>query len=378
MKGSQAKSGTVAAASQATVLHELQVHQVELEAQNSELARLKHELECTLEGYTALYENAPIAYLNVGPDARIMQTNRKGVEMLGAPIESILGHSLLRFFGDVDAARVSAALRNAGAPALLEALELELLPLGQGKRCVVSLQVTLGSQAGSALVMMSDLTERRELEQALLDSSHRERLRLAADIHDGLAQELSGICMRISAMARESERHIPLKPDELRDCLADMVRALGECRSLARGLSPLAAYEGGLVEALRQLALHSASLGGPSVVLDLNQTAPIKLAAGNLDHLYRIAQEGVSNARRHSGARSIAIRLDVQPRSVILAIVDDGCGIGQSNPGAGLGLRLMRHRAALMGAQLSVQSVARTNGTQILCRIAQPAAHHDS
>jgi len=354
------------------LLHELQVHQVELEAQNAELERLKGELESTLESYSVLYQNAPIACLNMDAGGVILQSNRKGGEMLGATPEDLVGRRLLGFFSGSSKDRVANALSPAAEHSDRDQLEVELEPLDREKRPLISLGVTADRRAGTFLVLISDISERRELEQALLDTGQREQLRLAADLHDGLGQELAGICMRVTAMAHDAEREIPLRPGELRQCIAELTHALEECRALARGLSPLAAYQGGLTEALRQHAVHCQALGGPAVYFQLIEKAPTRLTRGQLDHLYRIAQEAVSNARRHSGANSIEIRLDIQARAVTLVIIDDGRGFNQEHSTPRLGLRLMRHRAALMGAQLSVVSIPR-NGTQILCMVAQPS-----
>lgn len=353
-----------------SALHELQVHQIELEAQNAELARLKRELEWTLENYSVLYQNAPVACLYLDFAGTIMQANRSGGDMLGAKPARLIGQSLTAFFRIADRDRI-AALLNTSVPAIADrALEIELQPLDRCDPVLVSLQVASDQRAGMSLVTLTDVTELRQLEQALLDSSHREQMRLAADLHDGLGQELAGLCMRVTAMAHDAERGVALQPRELRECVSDLNHALEECRALARGVSPLALYQGGLVEALRQEAVRCEALGGPQVAFRLDEGARIHLAQGHLDHLYRIAQEALSNARRHGAASHIETRLTIRPDAITLSIIDDGDGFDTAAATAGLGLRLMQHRAALMRARLSVMSTPGT-GTEIVCTMVQ-------
>ena len=86
--------------------------------------------------------------------------------------------------------------------------------------------------------------------------------------------------------------------------------------------------------------------------------------------MYRIAQEAVANAVRHSGARNICITLDQQNGETVLSIEDDGRGLSkETTAGEGMGLRTMRYRAELIGAKLEV-GPGPSGGTQVLCRLA--------
>jgi hypothetical protein len=90
-------------------------------------------------------------------------------------------------------------------------------------------------------------------------------------------------------------------------------------------------------------------------------------------HLYRITQEAVRNAARHGRARRIDIALSVEPDGLLLSVTDDGVGLSMDHrrPGPGMGLRIMAHRAAMIGAQFTVETPA-NGGTRVLCRLSSP------
>jgi signal transduction histidine kinase len=91
----------------------------------------------------------------------------------------------------------------------------------------------------------------------------------------------------------------------------------------------------------------------------------VPLAACN--HLYRIAQEALSNAVRHSGARTVRVELRTDRERLRLRVSDDGCGFGkQHGQHSGMGLRTMRHRASAIGARLSI-AAGRHGGTIVTC-----------
>jgi len=108
------------------------------------------------------------------------------------------------------------------------------------------------------------------------------------------------------------------------------------------------------------------------VQFEAKAAAPIHLPGNVQDHLYRIAQEAVTNAHKHAGAELINVTLDIQHKLLRLEILDNGVGIV---PGgaltAGMGLKIMRYRAAMIGAQLSIERGEHC-GTLVVCQCSQP------
>jgi PAS domain S-box-containing protein len=210
-----------------------------------------------------------------------------------------------------------------------------------------------------------DVTERKQLEQEVLDISGREQRRIGHDLHDDLCQRLGGLQLLSGVLEKElAAAASPQAPQAGR--IQELVHeALERARLLARGLSPVAVEEGGLASALQELADNAAQLFGLRCEF---QGEPVGLAdAGAATHLYRIAQEAINNAVKHGRARRVVIGLTDAGDCFELKVVDDGRGFARTTAAlAGMGLRIMKYRAAMLGATLEVQS-APGQGTTVTC-----------
>ncbi len=213
--------------------------------------------------------------------------------------------------------------------------------------------------------------ERKRLEVALREVAAEERRRLARELHDGLGQDLTGFSMLADGLAKQMDRSGLPVPLEL-DRLANMARqAIVTCRDIARGLSPLGGPRSGLTEALRDLTDRLNGPPGPGVSLTLELHAPITISRESSEHLYRIAQEALTNAMKHSRATAVEVRLEVDPEAIRLRILDDGVGPPDLRAeSSGLGLRTMRDRAAAIGARLSIVA-HHEGGTAVICEAPQ-------
>jgi two-component system, LuxR family, sensor kinase FixL len=221
--------------------------------------------------------------------------------------------------------------------------------------------------------VIHDITERRELETAYLEAVEREQRRFGTDLHDGLGQELTGLSLLLSALIRtEREAHGPHTGDlEQADEVAR--HALQSCRAIARGLSPIGPTEGGLIRALHDLVSRLKAPTGPRVEILVSEVSRLGLSPAATDHLYRIAQEALSNALKHARAQSIQVSLDVEREHVRLEIRDDGQGVTEAGgESPGLGLRTMQYRASLIGARLEIAHFG-PSGTRIVCDCPQSA-----
>ena len=215
-----------------------------------------------------------------------------------------------------------------------------------------------------------DVTEHRLLERELLESSARERRHLAAELHDGLGQNLyaaSLLARSLQMTARKAT--LPITAD-LTQLASVIGSSMETCRQIAHGLSPLAEIPGGFIRALQALTSMQAK-GGTEVALSIVDGAPLQIDTVSLDHLFRLAQEAVTNALKHAEATLIEVSLDIQPVLVTLTIVDDGIGL-PSPPIASnrLGLRLMRYRADMIHAKLTIAR-KKPHGTRITCECPQ-------
>jgi PAS domain S-box-containing protein len=234
----------------------------------------------------------------------------------------------------------------------------------------IALRDTTGMIVGAGCIG-EDITERRQLEQAVLESSARERKNLESELHDGLGQELFGSALLARGLAAAAKRESNAMAEELDQLANNIDHAINTSRRISRGLSPLADLQGGIIEALQNLAVTPNGWSGPSLMFSLVQTAPLRLSADALVHVYRIAQEGLANALRHATASAIEIILRIDRSRVTLEILDDGIGLPvQAKSSGGMGLKLMRYRANLLRANFRVGS-GPTRGTHLVFVIEQ-------
>lgn len=216
--------------------------------------------------------------------------------------------------------------------------------------------------------IVRDISEQRRLEQEVLRISEHERQRIGQDLHDGLGQMLTGIGLITKNLSKKlaAENH-PLAGDAQE--IGTLIKQADQhARSLARGLVPVEFDEKGLEAALERLKRNAEKLFGIECSLHV---------IGDLDfddvtqaiHLYRIAQEGVSNAVKHGNASKVTIHLATTDYHTRLRIVDNGSGFPENwDAEGGLGVRIMRFRARLIGGNLEISDVP-DKGATITCTI---------
>jgi len=215
-----------------------------------------------------------------------------------------------------------------------------------------------------------DITRRVELEREILAISEREQRRLGHDLHDDLCQQLAGIEFLSQRLASDLAGRKVVGAAQAREIARMVQHAMTQTRELARGLSPVRLEAEGLTDALRELVAGTKKVFGCHCRFRCQP--PVLLANhGIAIHLYRIAQEAVSNALKHGGAGRIDIGLAAKGQSVMLTIADNGSGIPRQLPRTqGMGLRIMRYRAEVIGGTLKVEP-RRGGGTRVVCVVAE-------
>lgn len=211
--------------------------------------------------------------------------------------------------------------------------------------------------------------ERRRLEKEIIEIGERERQRIGADLHDGLGQQLTAIELMCVGLKGDLSRLNPDFGAQVSEIAGRLRSAIAHTRSLARGLSPLPDEDDALQAGLRDLATQVTSIGHVRCSADnLSAIAPPdRTTAG---HLFRIAQEAVNNAVKHSRASKIVIRWKESPTSLRLEVADNGAGLKERDP-KGRGIGIMRYRAGLIGASLQL-SETRGGGLTVTCEMDRP------
>ena len=224
------------------------------------------------------------------------------------------------------------------------------------------------------LVFAVDVTGRRAFGRALLDAIAGEQLRIGQEMHDGLGQELTGLALSVRALANRAAREREAIAEDLDELAALASNCIKDARLIVQGLTPLS--DGNLEAALEGLAQRS-SLSGTAVRFHSTHDALICVDLKARNHLYRVAQEAVQNALKHSGASEIRIDLQVRKDAIRMEIFDNGRWTS-TDPAAsvGLGMRTMRFRASAIGGKLSIKHL--DEGNSVVCDVAQPRSHGEA
>jgi two-component system, NarL family, sensor histidine kinase UhpB len=207
-------------------------------------------------------------------------------------------------------------------------------------------------------------TARREAARTALEAQESERLRVAQELHDEIGQTLTAITIQAE---RAADGDAAEANQALRGVAHSVRDSLDEVRRIARELRPEALDDLGLVNALIALCNRMDGQDGPRIERDLQGTLPPMPPEVELV-LYRIAQEGLTNAVRHANARTITLWLQADAESVALRVRDDGTGMPRELPAGTSGIAGMRERAILVDGRFSIESVPR-RGTEVRLRI---------
>jgi len=216
-----------------------------------------------------------------------------------------------------------------------------------------------------------DISERKELEREVLESTANERRRIGHELHDGLGQYLAGIAFRAKALEQTLASGSETQAAEAKELVALPSNAISQTRSLARGLDPVEVESIGLPAALQNLATETrkffnidCSVHCPDSNLNIDGQTSLPL--------YRIVQEAIHNAITHGEATRIQVELRAEVDHFSLRVQDNGSGFKLDvQKRSGMGLRVMDYRARSIGAVLRVSSQV-DGGTEIHCLIPIP------
>ena len=305
------------------------------------------------------------------PKGRVVLLNQAFEQATGYASPEVAGRDFIECFlvpDEVSGVRnVFRQLRNGQAPSTY----VNHIRTRDGrKRLVEWSNNVICSENGSVEHVIGtgvDITERRNLENELLAAAEREQQRIGQDLHDSVGQKLTGLEISLHRMKREIGQFsetLAERCDKLSRGLRDVAR---EVRILSHGLVPVSFRAEGLCVALESLAAETNSLDRITCRFSCAGTICVS-SSEHAHHLYRIAQEAVANALKHAKPSRIDIALARRGPSVELLIRDNGRGFGKSAQ-VGLGLRLMKKRAELIGGTMEIRSSTRT-GTAIHCRVA--------
>jgi signal transduction histidine kinase len=256
-----------------------------------------------------------------------------------------------------DASRLAAPVRRQGRPVgAIVVSRSSSWPFTDEERLLLDM---------FAVAASAGVENASRIEEAQLLATVEERERIARDLHDDLGQLLGFLTMKIqaaqelSAQGREGESREELAR------LEEATRSLGaQVREAILGLRASVGPDRPLGVALEEYLADFGIQAGLQTSFEGDADAGSRLPATSQYQLLRIAQEALSNARRHSGAGSVGVRLCEVDGSLLLDVTDDGTGFDQTETVGGFGLKTMHERASSLGAAFSV-GPGRYGGTRV-------------
>jgi two-component system, NarL family, sensor histidine kinase FusK len=283
-------------------------------------------------------------------------TQGTGPFVLGSPVDSLVGWVLF-----VNLLAVSGLLLAAGS---LEQRRQQAQIRCAHDELEQRVQQRTEELARSNARMQDEMAERERLETALMQASEAQQKSIGAELHDGLGQHLTSIAFLGAALQqRLQDREHPETAAAQR--VVELVNeSIDMTRRVAYGLYPSILEFRGLASALEQLTDDTRALKGINCVLSADPEVRVSDPRAAIN-LYRIAQESINNAVRHSQARHLWIDLTSVDGNHRLAIADDGIGFDPARiePGRGLGMHSLRARANRLGGSIEIKRNARGGTT---------------
>ena len=352
-------------------VHELEVHRVELEIQNQQLAEAQLAAEESKEQYRQLYESAPIGYLTLDPDGVIVAANLCTCDLLGLPRARLLGRKLSSFVAEGHQDRWHFARRALAESSERRSLELEL-SLEDGGTLDTQLVGSGRPEAdGTINLALLDVTELRGAERALRRAAseaslaeQRERRKLASDLHDDAGQLLSLASLKLRALADALTGERDGQFRELAEVLAEARRRIA---SLSFQLSPPLLHDVGLVAATRWLAEDLGRRYG--LVVKVAESEELALDETTRVTLFRAIRELLINVTKHAGVAEARVRIWSEGSLARAAVEDSGVGFAPDADAGGFGLLALRERLGQLGGTLSIGSGPGATGSRVVASL---------
>jgi two-component system CheB/CheR fusion protein len=335
-----------------------------LEQQVDERTRSLRERE---EELRSIHDNAFSAIITIDPEGIIHSVNPATEAMFGYSASEILGKNIKMLMpprygnehdGYLQRFMLTGEVRIIGTVRELRATRKD------GSEFDVALSVNRMDRPDRYIGILMDITRRKELEREVVEIATLEHQRIGQDLHDECGQQLTALGLLADSLVSMLHATDPRGVALARKIETGLQNVSWQIRGISHGLVRSEVAPEQLRHALAELAGHLRESSGIRCDFHGQSIAP-QLDAIQATHLYHIAQEACINAVKHASAQNIAIRLRASDHAVTLQVQDDGNGIPPDAP-QGLGQRVMRNRASVIGAELSIEP-AKPQGTTVTC-----------
>lgn len=305
-------------------------------------------------------------------NSEIIFANQAAGKIMGRAPDALLGQTPAQF--------IAADMTRSQAERLRQELQThqtfrgEMLFRGSGReplRTELTISVIREDPALTHYVCIQrDVTALRRLQRRLLKVTADEQRRIGQALHDGPNQELAGLSLEASSLARSVAERCPEASARLDSLSRALQQTNQKLRLLAEGLVPTQTDERGLAAALEQLVARTRKVAGLTCELKVIGDADVDDEAV-VEQLFLIAQEAVLNAVNHARASRIELQLHHDAEGLEMTVVDDGLGIDPDHARDGLGLTIMPYRGTAVGGEVSVDG-RDGGGTIVRCLIPAP------
>jgi PAS domain S-box-containing protein len=353
------------------VVHELEVHKIELKIQNEQLSEAQRAAESSNERFRRLYDSAPTGYLTLDSDGMIVEANRSISVILKTPPRQLIGKKLSAYLAPHCQDRWHLARRDLIEGRTRMDLTLEIV---SADGSAIDLQIVGTSAPATAAtpreihLALIDVTELRRTERALQAAvaaatlaEERERRTLAADLHDDAGQLLSLASLKLHALGEAGEAERGARMAELEELLVEIRRRIS---SLSFQLSPPLLHDVGLIAAVRWLAEDLETSHGLSV--KIIEEHELKLDENARVTLYRAIRELLLNVVKHAGVKEARLRVSREGEMARIAVEDGGVGMPPRAKRYGFGLLALRERVEQLGGSLETRATPGSGTTAVV------------
>ncbi len=261
-----------------------------------------------------------------------------------------------------------------GVMILLEQLHAFLLEgLARQQRAKTELELEAARRQAAQSRMEEETRKRQRLEREIAGIGDRERQRLGHELHDGVCQQATAALLRCQALERRVAQGATVSAEDFHPLSLLLGEVIDDTRGVAMGLCPLESDAEALTPALRALTKQMEKMAG--IHCEFLVRGDVRVPdSGRAHHLYRIAQEALSNAARHASPSRILVELRGSGNELLLQVEDNGAGL-QAGRTPGMGMRTMAYRAQMLGGELKV-APASGGGTRVSCLVPRVAAEN--
>jgi PAS domain S-box-containing protein len=402
------------------LLHELQVHQIELEMQNAELQGARDQMEALLESYTDLYDFAPVGYFSIDEQGRILEVNLTGAAMLGVERSRLINRRLQHFvvptsrpvflaflekvFAGPGKQICEAALLNkSGTPSWVDFQATPAASLrNERKWCRVAvsditalkraeeMQRLMEAQVAANRALKQEIVQRKAVERALkkserhvsqlltralqlqkqlqrlsrqiLRAQEEERKRMSRDLHDDVAQVLTALSLHLAVLKKMTGSNGRDFKSKIIQTQRLVEKSVDIVHRFAGQLRPPALDDLGLMPVLQSHVRDFAQRTGLAVHFTPFTHGRTELLDGDTRTvLYRVAQEALTNVAKHAQAGRVDVSIRKLRDVIRMEVKDDGKsfdvrGVLSGKGRKGLGLLGMRERVEMVGGRFAVES----------------------